>query len=338
MSRLYKAGKLLLGVLASILFCYLVFRGLSVDELAATLRRVHLGWLSAALFVFFLGYCCRIRRWQLMLQTENPRLEWTKCAIPFMASISTNNVLPFRAGDLLRTFGFCGWLGVPAAKVLATLLAERLMDLLCLLCALVFAMVLLDGYAIMPVGHEAGMWGVALAALLILVLLLQPRVMKFAVSLIVGIIGRLFPNLGRVIGQQVAYLFETLYALSHKGLMPRLLLWSVAAWGFEAGVFYLVAKSIPELAAPAAAWLAMPVGTLSTLLPSTPGYVGTFHFFVASAAAMVGNERVAATSFALLIHITLWLPSTVWGGISFAIWSVNRSGQSSKEVGDADVK
>lgn len=338
MIHFYKAGKLLIGVMASTLFCYLVFRGSSIDEFAATLHRVDFGWLTAALSLFFLGYCCRIRRWQLMLLTENPRLEWSKCAIPFMASISANNVLPFRAGDLLRAFGFCDWLGVPAAKVLATLLAERLMDLFCLLCALVVAVVVLGGSPVVPVAHEAGMWSVCLIALLILLLLLQPRIIELPVNVILDSISRLSPTLGGFIGRQVAHLFKTLYAISHKGLMLRLLLWSVATWGLEAGVFYLVARSIPDLAVPTAAWLAMPVGTLSTLLPSTPGYVGTFHFFVASAVEMSGNERVAATSFALLIHITLWLPSTLWGGISFLIWSVNRVDRNFKEVNDTDVK
>lgn len=54
----------------------------------------------------------------------------------------------------------------------------------------------------------------------------------------------------------------------------------------------------------------MPVGTLSTLLSSTPGYIGTFHYFVVPATELFGNTAAAA-AFALLAHLALWIPATI---------------------------
>jgi uncharacterized membrane protein YbhN (UPF0104 family) len=59
----------------------------------------------------------------------------------------------------------------------------------------------------------------------------------------------------------------------------------------------------------------LPVGTLATVIPSTPGYAGTFDFFTARAMTASGNAAAAATAFALLVHVLLWLPPTIAGGI-----------------------
>ena len=89
---------------------------------------------------------------------------------------------------------------------------------------------------------------------------------------------------------------------------------------FEGSVFWCVAKAMPAITQPVAGWLALPVGTLATLLPSTPGYVGTFDFFVIKAAEAMGNPAAAAAGFALMVHLVLWLPATLTGGACALYW------------------
>ena len=107
--------------------------------------------------------------------------------------------------------------------------------------------------------------------------------------------------------------------------MPALIAWSVPVWLFEAATYWALARAMPSLPHPEASWLAMPVGTLSTLLPSTPGHVGTFDFFTQTATAAVGNPLVAATAFALIVHAVLWLSTTLAGGACLLIWTLRRS-------------
>ena len=103
-----------------------------------------------------------------------------------------------------------------------------------------------------------------------------------------------------------------------------LIVWSIMAWVGETGVFLSAAFAVPSMTEPIAAFLAMPIGTLSTLLPSSPGYIGTFDYFVIEAATVVGNPPVAASAFAVVAHLILWTTATVVGGICFAIWSFLR--------------
>jgi len=66
--------------------------------------------------------------------------------------------------------------------------------------------------------------------------------------------------------------------------------------------FWFAALALPSITAPFAGWLALPVGTFATLIPSTPGYIGTFDYFVVRAMTEFKNPKSAATVYALLMH------------------------------------
>ena len=95
--------KLGIGIAIAAFFVWLILKNIDLNELAASFRQAKLAYIGAAVVVFFVGYACRIQRWRLMLTQENTQLRWSQCAGPFMASVAANNVLPFRAGDLLRS-------------------------------------------------------------------------------------------------------------------------------------------------------------------------------------------------------------------------------------------
>lgn len=308
-----KLLKLLLGVGLAAFFLWLVVRQISLAELKAAFASADLLWIGAALVAFFIGYACRIERWHLMLQRDNPGLGWRHCAGPLMASVAANNVLPFRAGDLVRAFGFNRRLGIGANTAIVTLFAERLLDLLMVLLFLGAALVgfgtdltrLAGVGSALPIGAAAG----------ILALLLAPRLFAAPGRAMASLLARLAPGPGRKIQAGIDKALATLEHFSAGHTMPRLIGWSFLAWLAEGGVFWFAALSLPGLSAPLGGWLALPVGTLATLIPSTPGYVGTFDYFTARAMTELGNPAAAATAYALLVHILLWLPATLAGGI-----------------------
>ena len=121
---------LALGIALAATFLWLVLRQISLAEIRVAFSSANTALIAAAVGAFCIGYACRIERWRLMLVHDNPALRWAHCAGPFMGCVATNNVLPFRAGDVLRAFGFNRRLGTSAAASLATVLVERLLDLL----------------------------------------------------------------------------------------------------------------------------------------------------------------------------------------------------------------
>lgn len=308
-----KAVRLVLGVLLAGLFVWLVFRQISLDQIKNAFNGANLILVLAALVTFFVGYACRIARWRLMLELDNPRLCWSDCAGPLMASVAANNILPFRAGDLLRAFGFNQRLGISAATSVTTLFVERLLDLLMI--------VMLLGAALTYFGMDSsrfiGVGGVALlaGAAVILFVLLFPAFFVSPAMVLAKVMIRIAPNLGHKVFDQVNKAFTALQYMARGATMAKLVFWSLLAWIAEGGVFWFAALALPAVLSPIAAWLALPVGTLATVIPSTPGYVGTFDFFTVSAMTALGNSSTAATAYALLVHALLWIPPTAAGGL-----------------------
>jgi uncharacterized membrane protein YbhN (UPF0104 family) len=70
-----------------------------------------------------------------------------------------------------------------------------------------------------------------------------------------------------------------------------------------------------------AAFFSMTTATLSTLIPSLPGYIGTFHYFSMQGLMAFGTGADAAAAFAIVVHLLLWLPPTLVGLIFLSlIW------------------
>ncbi len=328
-----KAFAFTVGLAVSVFFIWLVLRAVPLEQLKESLPLVRPEGLLIAVLAFGMGYTARIARWRLMLLRDNPDLSWSRCAVPFMASIAANNVLPFRAGDALRVVAFSKWLKVPTLTLVTTLLVERLLDMLILLMALGLGLFFMGVQGM--VGTMVGSASVLLISLAVGIsaVVFVPHMFEPLARGILHMLRQVLPSVANRLQTECDKVFQSLKSLAQPKLATRLLALSVVAWSFEAAVFYAVAKSIPGMLNPAAAWLAMPVGTLSTLLPSTPGYVGTFHYFVAQAAQAYGNDAVHATLFAILTHLVLWLSATAWGCICFLRWILIRPATSHHKKG-----
>jgi hypothetical protein len=78
-------------------------------------------------------------------------------------------------------------------------------------------------------------------------------------------------------------------------------------------MYACVAWALAVGGSPMAPWFAAATGTLATLIPSSPGYVGTFDYFAILGLTAFGAPRVLATAFAMVVHLILWLPVTLVG-------------------------
>jgi glycosyltransferase 2 family protein len=154
----------------------------------------------------------------------------------------------------------------------------------------------------------AGAGGLAL----LLALTLAPGPLARLLARVVGPVAR-----GRAWGpaalEGVAHLAASLALLRSPARAARLVALTLMAWLLEGAVFATVAWSLKLPVPPQAPWLAMSAATLATLLPSSPGYVGTFDYFGMTGLTVFGAGRAEAAAFALLAHFILWLPVTVAG-------------------------
>lgn len=298
--------RLWLGLAVSLLFLALLAWQFDLSASLAHLRDAKPAWLILALLALAADFSLRISRWRLLLEHFNPGVRWRDAAGPFLGSFALNNVIPLRAGDVARAFAFSRELGTESGYVTSTLLVERVLDLAALLFILLLCLLLLPASAELAWVNRGTYALLASLLLAVLLVLATPRWWQKMVEMT----GLQESAPGRFAIQVFVGLEEFRGWL----LWLKLISWSLLCWLLEGIVFLaccLALSVTPDWISP---WFAMAVGSLGTLLPSSPGYVGTFDYFAALAFASTGMSDVLASSTAILIHILLWVPITLTGG------------------------
>jgi uncharacterized protein (TIRG00374 family) len=332
MNTIRRTIRHVLGLAVAGLCLYLAFGRLDWEPIASVIRTAALGPLLLGLVSLAVGFGVRATRWWWMLRALDRGLPLRVCVWPFLASFAVNNVLPLRAGDVLRTVGFRGQLRAPPMRILGSLIIERLFDLLVLLAVFFLGLSRVPTGVLPPYVINTGIWvGIASLIALLALLLLPERIQRLLAW---------FTRLPWLSRRRAAAWIRTwseqlvgsLMLLRSPALFLQLLAFSAAGWAFEGGMFAATAWSLRVEAEAFAPWFSLGTGTLATLLPSTPGYVGTFDFFAMLGLMAYGATRTAAAAFALLVHAILWGPVTLAGLIFLGMPRGRGAWRRSREV------
>ncbi len=302
---------MLIGVLISAVFIWLALRGLHLPDVWASLRTADYGWLIPSVAVYFLAVWARTWRWDYLLRPMKQiplRRLFPVVVIGYMG----NNVYPFRAGELLRSFVLRREEGVSMSSSLATIVVERVFDglvmLLFVFVALPFAPLPSDGIRLIVIIGS----GVFLGALL--VFFAVAAVPQRFMQLTGWFAHRLLPEKLRAPVVDFAGRFISgLTALrSGRGLL-MIFLTSVVIWLLETVKYWFVMHAFDFTVSFFALMLMNGIVNLATTLPSAPGYIGTFDGPGIAVLSLYGVDPAIATAYTLTLHAALWLPITLLG-------------------------
>jgi uncharacterized membrane protein YbhN (UPF0104 family) len=93
---------------------------------------------------------------------------------------------------------------------------------------------------------------------------------------------------------------------------------SVVIWLFETGMYWFVMQAFTFEVDFSAMMLMNGTVNLATMIPSAPGYVGTFDATGIAVLEAYGVARPIAAGYTLVLHAALWLPITLLGAYFFA--------------------
>jgi uncharacterized protein (TIRG00374 family) len=314
-----KSWRIWLGVLITLIFLVIAFRGQDFNAIRQALRDFNYIYLIPALALLFTGIWFRAVRWRILLKPVveiSSRDVFPIVIIGFMA----NNILPLRAGELARTYALSSKTGAKKSATLATIAVERLFDGVTML-----GFILISATVISLTSNLRHLAVIAFiiftCGILFLVLLTLSGNWRDRILQIV--LGPLPETMADRIEQMAESFLVGLGVLRHRRDLALVAAYSVIAWSFEASTYWMIAKGFGDpLAAvmsPAAALLTTGVANLATLIPSSPGYVGPFEtgvkWVVEGALGMSGS---LALSYAILVHATLFFPVTILG--LFVLW------------------
>ena len=307
------------GIAISVACLALIASRVDFPGLGRALADFEWRWMLPGVLGLAVGYALRIVRWTLLLRTGGAPLRVSQCVAPFLGSIALNNVLPARAGDIVRVLVFPAAMGVPRTTALASVIVERLADLLTLAACLGVGLLMmreieLPRWVGLTVIGAAAASAVAFAAIMFASGAIQAASVRGAASA---------KSSGRALLERVLSLASDFFAgagaMSRNGVLVRVFALSAIVWIAEAALFAAVLRGLSMEATAMSALVAMAIATFATLVPSSPGYVGPFHLAAFVVASALGSSAEQATSFAVLSHLGLWLPTTLAGAAALLL-------------------
>jgi glycosyltransferase 2 family protein len=252
--------------------------------------------LAVAVLVYALVTLVRGWRWHRIMRHNGVAHERSDAFALCVVGYAGNNVLPARGGELLRIFLLSERSGARKRDVLGSVIAERVLDAL----ALVLLLVLLS------LSQVAGSSPGDTQAVTAFVLLGAA-----AAGVVAALLLRRRERLARVVA-----LIRPIVAASRRLLgLWGLGLFMVTAglWILEGVIVWLVGQSLGLEVSIVEGVFVLVLAGMFAVIPSAPGYVGTFDAGMLFALGRLGIGDGVAVAYALLVRFVLYVPITVVG-------------------------
>jgi uncharacterized protein (TIRG00374 family) len=294
---------------------YLAFQGIQLDKVGAALSQVNLLWFIPSVICFGISYSARVFRWQLLFYPLSTR--WNKVLSFLSIGYFLSNILPARIGDVVRAVLLARSEDIPIARSLSTVVVERVGDALTVVLLLVVLIPLIP--SIPSEAREAGV-GVGLTCLAIIILLIVISLQKERGMRLLRRIAAPFPFLQR---EGIWHALDSLiegFAVLHSGRpIVGVVVLSLVVWLFGAVLNWIVMLAMGLQLPFTAAALVIVMTALVVIVPSSPGYIGVYHFVTQLTLNTVfGVDKSVGLTYAVLIHAYVYIWLMVLG--TFFIW------------------
>ena len=323
-----------IAVLLAVGLVAVFLRNADLSRVWQAMRTARPELLAAAVGLTLITYVIRTERWQYLLEP----LGKTRFKVAFRATVigfAASSVLPARAGEVLRPYLLARREGLSATATFATIIVERILDLVAVLILLatyliafdpgmaardsaLFSAIRLGGLIMAPVA--------VLALIVMFVLAGRPDWLHAGLESAERILpGRLSSLLGRI-----TWMFSEGFGVLRR---PERLLasmgWTLVLWVVICMETWVVAMAFGIDMPFAGSWLMLALLVVGIAVP-TPGGVGGFHeAFRLGATAFFGADNDAAVGAAILLHASSFVPVTILG-----FWYATQEGLNMKGITD----
>lgn len=308
--RLSLKGRILqtsVSIVLALALLVFFFRQVAFRELVGLLRSLRFAPILGAMALALASYIARAFRWGLILSPIGKAPFSTLLGCTF-AGFATSSVLPARLGELVRPLLLSSRTHLPAGATLASIIAERLLDLATVV-SLAFLALLWRAQAQQQL-VASFLWaaGGVLVLGLFLILVVRRR------AALAEFLARKAKNR---FSQKLASLLQEILAglafwgrPSHAALLG---LWSLITWGLAIAQVAVTGPAFHHTLSLRQATLVLAISVVGLAVP-TPGGVGGFHAAVQFALVqVVGWPKATATAYALVHHAVCFVPVTLAG-------------------------
>jgi len=319
-----------LGALVSAACLWYALKDVDLLAMVRGMGRVGVPWVIASVVVGLLSLVVRAIRWRVLLGAIRSVDTGPVVSATFVGMMA-NNLLPARLGEVVRAWVLARREQMPVPTVLASIMVERLLDVLAALT--IFGLCL----AVLP---DLGGSAAGLLKRAGLVVLLAVAAGVAGLWLVLRFRERLLRACDRWSVQQgrawlsrglelLRRFIEGLCVFKSGAQVAMVAGLSLFIWAVAIASFHVLAEGFALGLRPLQTALVFVIVLFGVAVPSAPGFVGTFHgFCVAGLGIVAGIEPTQAAAYATLLHGSQWMavnaigvgclladPSASWGAL-----------------------
>ena len=306
--------KALLGFAVSFLFFYLAVRNVEWAGVLFVLKGIAPGFLFLTILFLFGSILIRAFLWK-GLMTHKKKISWLSSFESIIIGYMGNNILPLRMGELMRAYVVEKKEGLSKSLVLASIILERLLDLLSLLfffSALLLAMPLAEWLVL-----SGGLVFVFLVLMIILIYFLASDPGRLSSQMMK--LFRYFPVwISEKAGRMVHSFIEGLALIKGKSQAVKAILLSLLSWFFMTLSFYFCMEAFGMALPLTAPLLLMVVLNIGVMIPSSPGFIGIFQYLCVVSLSFFAVSKESALAFSIILHASQYVPVTLLGWFYWA--------------------
>lgn len=298
--------KVIAGLLISFGFLLYALSRVDYPEMVKAFADANYIWTIPMVAAVMFTMIVRAARWRWLIEPIR-RIRFGSLFSSVMIGFMANNLLPARIGEVVRAVSLSRRHALSKSAVFATVVAERVFDSLGLLFVFLVMIFIVDFPDELK---NTAVLGMALTLILLFFLYLLKVKTLLAVRIMTAPIARVSQNLAQRAAGILHKFAEGLTILTSPVHFIVIFSYSVFLWSFTAISSYLIFIAFDLHPAIWAPFIVLFVTALAVSLPSSPGYIGTFHAACIIAFKLIGElgmfHQPVSDSVALSFSVILW--------------------------------
>jgi uncharacterized protein (TIRG00374 family) len=301
-------ARLVLGYAIAAACLVWVFHDVRGGELLARMRSIRWRWIAAAIALDVVSYVCQGARWRFLLVPAGG-ISLARATQAVYAGLFTNEIVPFRAGELVRAYLVSRWRAIAFVDVLPSIAVERFFDGVWLAVGIGLTAIFVRLPENLLRAADALGLGVVLAAALLVALVVRkrrspadppssPRKLWRPLRFLAALLDRVARGIGEIGASR--YLYYSLFT------SPLIFIFQILA-------FWCVMEGCGLGLPPWTGAAVFMILYFGTALPNAPSNIGTYQFFTVLGLTLFGVEKTAAASFSIAVFVILTVPLWVLG-------------------------
>jgi len=302
------------GIFISLVFMFLAFRKVDFVQMWSAFKSADYWWFIPALIILFTSHLMRTIRWRYLLLPVK-KVETGVLFSSLMIGYMANIFLPAHLGEFLRAFMVGKKRQVPASAVFGTIVIERIIDVFTLLALMALTMIVFPSFPnwVRKSGYISF---AAIGGLLVLLIAMKKH--REQSLRITELVTKLLPEKLRTKISSLLHSFlDGIVPLKNWKHYPIVVVLSILIWACYGAIFQISIYAFNFNHLYALSWTAslvlLVITTISILVPSSPGYVGTYHYLCVLSLGLFQVPKSPALSFAFVVHGISFLPILLLG-------------------------